>query len=162
MTYPHYIHSRNSTSIWMLISTVWIMSIIVSLAPLLGWKDANWEEKVEAGWREIKRYQDTLQQSQEQLEAAQQMIEECHEKYLAADQTVRTCVCMYRLVAEQLRERDRIYRSFILGLSRLDSVESLPLLNRILKREPVSVRVDHLIIGNNCGAVHTYPARGGS
>ena len=120
------------------------------------------EEKVEAGWREIKRYQDTLQQSQEQLEAAQQMIEECHEKYLAADQTVRTCVCMYRLVAEQLRERDRIYRSFILGLSRLDSVESLPLLNRILKREPVSVRVVHLIIGNNCGAVHTNAARGGS
>ena len=49
VTYPHYIHSRNSTSIWMLISTVWIMSIIVSLAPLLGWKDENWSERVTDG-----------------------------------------------------------------------------------------------------------------
>ena len=47
--YPHYIHSRNSTSIWMLISFVWVMSIIVSLAPLLGWKDENWSENVKDG-----------------------------------------------------------------------------------------------------------------
>lgn len=49
VTYPHYIHSRNSTSIWMLISFVWIMSIVVSLAPLLGWKDENWSENVKDG-----------------------------------------------------------------------------------------------------------------
>jgi len=49
VTYPHYIHSRNSTSIWVLISLVWIMSIIVSLAPLLGWKDQNWLQNVEEG-----------------------------------------------------------------------------------------------------------------
>jgi len=49
VTYPHYIHSRNSTSIWMLISFVWIMSIIVSLAPLLGWKDENWSLNVMDG-----------------------------------------------------------------------------------------------------------------
>ena len=27
MTHPHYIHSRSSTIIWVLISLVWIMSI---------------------------------------------------------------------------------------------------------------------------------------
>merc|ERR1719431_355143 len=36
VTHPHYI----------LISLVWVMSIIVSLAPLFGWKDRNWEERV--------------------------------------------------------------------------------------------------------------------
>merc|ERR1719232_2328071 len=49
VTYPHYIQSRSSTSIWVLISLVWIMSIIVSLAPLLGWKDQNWLQNVEEG-----------------------------------------------------------------------------------------------------------------
>ena len=33
----------------MLISFVWVMSIIVSLAPLLGWKDENWSENVKDG-----------------------------------------------------------------------------------------------------------------
>ena len=56
VTYPHYIHSRNSTSIWMLISTVWIMSIIVSLAPLLGWKDENWSLNVQDGKCMVSRY----------------------------------------------------------------------------------------------------------
>ena len=49
VTYPHYIHTRSSTSIWMLISCVWFMSIIVSLAPLFGWKDDNWAARVNEG-----------------------------------------------------------------------------------------------------------------
>jgi len=49
VTHPHYIHSRSSTTIWVLISLVWIMSIVVSLAPLFGWKDDNWSERVENG-----------------------------------------------------------------------------------------------------------------
>ena len=63
--YPHYIHSRNSTSIWMLISFVWVMSIIVSLAPLLGWKDENWSENVKDGKCMVKivysKWEETLQ-----------------------------------------------------------------------------------------------------
>ena len=34
------------------------------------------EDKLEASYREIRKYQDTLQQSQEQMESAQTMIEE--------------------------------------------------------------------------------------
>ena len=34
------------------------------------------EEKLETSYREIRKYQDTLQQSQEQLEGAQEMIED--------------------------------------------------------------------------------------
>lgn len=49
VTYPHYIHSRSSTSIWMLLAVVWIVSIVVSLAPLFGWKDENWSKRVEGG-----------------------------------------------------------------------------------------------------------------
>ena len=49
MTYPHYIHSRSSASIWTLISGVWLASIIVSLAPLFGWKDENWASRVDGG-----------------------------------------------------------------------------------------------------------------
>merc|ERR1719510_2101800 len=41
------------------------------------------EDKVEDSWREIKRYQDTLAQSQEQLQSAQMMIEESHERSVA-------------------------------------------------------------------------------
>ena len=39
------------------------------------------EEKLDTSYREIRKYQDTLQQSQEQLEVAQGMIEDtqvCH------------------------------------------------------------------------------------
>ena len=108
------------------------------------------EEKVEAGWREIKKYQETLQQSQEQLQAAQLMIEESQqrqvsteEKYLAARRLVRTCRCLYRLVAQQLQERDRLYRAFILRLVRLERLEGedglniLPTINKILNKPPV-------------------------
>jgi len=49
VTHPHYIHSRTSSTIYVLISLVWVMSIIVSLAPLFGWKDRNWEERVREG-----------------------------------------------------------------------------------------------------------------
>ena len=102
------------------------------------------EEKVDAGWREIRRYQDTLQHSQEQLQAAQQMIEEAQqrqmstqEKYLAATRRIRTDECLYRLVADQLKERDRLYKAFILSLIKVDCINSLPTLNRILKKQPV-------------------------
>jgi len=49
VTHPHYIHSRSSSTIWILISLVWVVSIVVSLAPLFGWKDQNWSERVEDG-----------------------------------------------------------------------------------------------------------------
>ena len=104
------------------------------------------EEKVEAGWREIKKYQETLQQSQDQLLAAQVMIEECQErqvtseeKCLAARRMVRTCRCLYRLVAQQLQDRDRLYRAFILSLARLegeDGLNILPALRKILNKPP--------------------------
>ena len=105
------------------------------------------EEKVEAGWREIKAYQETLQSSQDQLVAAQLMVEQSQdrqvsteEKYLAARRMVRTCRCLYRLLAQQLQERDRLYRAFILSLARLEGeagLNNLPALNRILSKPPV-------------------------
>jgi len=49
VTHPHYIHSRSTTIIWVLISLVWVVSIVVALAPLFGWKDATWEERVNQG-----------------------------------------------------------------------------------------------------------------
>lgn len=49
VTHPHYIHSRSTTIIWVLISLVWVMSIVVALAPLFGWKDAQWSERVIQG-----------------------------------------------------------------------------------------------------------------
>ena len=49
MAQAHYIHSRNTRNITMMICLVWIISIVVSLAPLLGWKDDSWSERVQAG-----------------------------------------------------------------------------------------------------------------
>lgn len=49
VTHPHYIHSRSSTTIWVLISLVWVMSMVVSLAPLFGWKDDDWSQRVDDG-----------------------------------------------------------------------------------------------------------------
>ena len=105
------------------------------------------EEKVEAGWREIKAYQETLQTSQDQLVVAQLMVEQSQarpvsteEKSLAARRMVRTCRCLYRLLAQQLQERDRLYRAFILSLARLEGeagLNNLPVLNRILSKQPV-------------------------
>lgn len=46
VTQPHYIHSRNSTTIFILIGLVWLMSVVVSLAPLFGWKDDTWLDRV--------------------------------------------------------------------------------------------------------------------
>ena len=107
------------------------------------------EEKVEAGWREIQAYQETLQTSQDQLLAAQLMVEQSQErqasteeKYLAARRMVRTCRCLYRLLAQQVQERDRLYRAFILSLARLEGeagLNSLPALNRILSKPPVGL-----------------------
>ena len=49
MTQAHYIHSRNTRNIGLMIALVWVVSVVVSLAPLVGWKDGNWSERVEAG-----------------------------------------------------------------------------------------------------------------
>ena len=49
VTQAHYIHSRNTRNICLMICLVWVISVVVSLAPLLGWKDGNWSERVEAG-----------------------------------------------------------------------------------------------------------------
>ena len=126
------------------------------------------EEKVEAGWREIKEYQDTLQHSQDQLLAAQLMIEESQqrqlsseEKYLAARRLVRRCRCLYRLVAHQLQERDKLYRAFILSLARLEGeggLNNLPTLTRILSNPPVrsgNIKTKYLI---RCLLLSSYPA----
>ena len=79
--------------------------------------------------------------------AAQLMVEQSQdrqvsteEKYLAARRMVRTCRCLYRLLAQQLQERDRLYRAFILSLARLEGeagLNNLPALNRILSKQPV-------------------------
>ena len=102
------------------------------------------EEKVENSWREIKKYQDTLQQSQEQLYSAQQMIEESqtkhllvYEKYCYLKKMLRKYECVYRLVAEQLQERDSQYKSYIQNLLRQNVCKTLPTLHRILKKQPV-------------------------
>ena len=49
VTQAHYIRSRNARNITGMICLVWIMSVVVSLAPLLGWKDQNWLERVQEG-----------------------------------------------------------------------------------------------------------------
>ena len=46
VTRINYIHSRNCRSIGSMIFAIWFISITVSLAPLFGWKDAGYEERV--------------------------------------------------------------------------------------------------------------------
>lgn len=46
VTQINYIHSRNCRTIGTMIFLIWSISIIVSLAPLLGWKDAQFEDRV--------------------------------------------------------------------------------------------------------------------
>ena len=46
VTRINYIHGRNCRTIGTMISLIWGIAIIVSLAPLFGWRDPNFEEKV--------------------------------------------------------------------------------------------------------------------
>lgn len=46
VTQINYIHSRNFRTIGTMIILIWGISIIVSLAPLLGWKDPQFEDRV--------------------------------------------------------------------------------------------------------------------
>ena len=46
VTQINYIHGRNFRTIGSMIFLIWSISIIVSLAPLLGWKDPQFEERV--------------------------------------------------------------------------------------------------------------------
>ena len=110
------------------------------------------EDKVEDSWREIKRYQDTLAQSQEQLQSAQMMIEESHErsvatheKYVNVKRMLRKYEILYRLVSTQLQERDESYKNYIKSLLSHNVVHTLPSLHRILKKQPVMLHFNSSI-----------------
>ena len=110
------------------------------------------EDKVEASWREIKRYQDTLAQSQEQLQSAQVMVEESHdrsvathEKYVSVKRMLRKYEILYRLVTTQLQQRDESYKNYIKSLLSHNVVHTLPSLHRILKKQPVIKRLFRFI-----------------
>ncbi|KAF7494008.1 5-hydroxytryptamine receptor 2A [Sarcoptes scabiei] len=47
VTYVDYIHRRTSQRIFLMIFTVWTMAAIVSIGPLVGWKDADFNIRVE-------------------------------------------------------------------------------------------------------------------
>lgn len=46
MTDIDYIHQRNPSRIGCMILIVWTVACLVSVAPLLGWKDPGWQERV--------------------------------------------------------------------------------------------------------------------
>ena len=46
MTQVHYIHSRTVRTVGTMIVIVWGISVVVSLAPLFGWKDDDFEDRV--------------------------------------------------------------------------------------------------------------------
>nr|CAH7762064.1 unnamed protein product [Callosobruchus chinensis] len=41
-----YIHQRTSKRIGLMILVIWCVSFLVCIAPLLGWKDPEWEERL--------------------------------------------------------------------------------------------------------------------
>ena len=91
-----------------------------------------------------RKSQDTLQQSQEQLQSAQMMIEETQSRHLAVYQKycglkrlLRTYQCVYKLVSDQLQDRDKRYRSYIENILSKNVCQTLPSLHRILKKQPV-------------------------
>lgn len=47
VTQVDYIHSRTSGRVKAMIGLVWILSIVVSLAPQFGWKDPEYMERIE-------------------------------------------------------------------------------------------------------------------
>ena len=121
------------------------------------------EDKVENSWREIKRYQDTLAQSQEQLQSAQMMIEETHErtglmhdKYVHVKRMLRKYEILYRLVTNQLQQRDESYKNYIKSLLSHNVVHTLPSLHRILKKQPVMKKKDYSV-SFECFCLKTFP-----
>ena len=46
MTNIDYIHHRTARRIVMMIAVVWLVAFLVCIAPLLGWKDPEWEKRV--------------------------------------------------------------------------------------------------------------------
>jgi hypothetical protein len=46
VTHVHYIHNRTFRTIGGMIFFIWLTSVIVSLAPLFGWKDSDFETRV--------------------------------------------------------------------------------------------------------------------
>ena len=46
VTNVQYVTSRSSRSIGMLIASVWTIAVIVSAAPILGWKDENFHKRI--------------------------------------------------------------------------------------------------------------------
>lgn len=49
MTNIDYIHQRTARRIGYMIAVVWTLSMLVSVAPLFGWKDPKWYERVVHG-----------------------------------------------------------------------------------------------------------------
>lgn len=46
VTNVEYIHHRTSKRIGMMIFIIWIVSFLVCIAPLLGWKDPEWNDRI--------------------------------------------------------------------------------------------------------------------
>ena len=46
VTQVQYIHSRTTRTIGTMITMIWLTSVVVSLAPLFGWKDPDSEIRV--------------------------------------------------------------------------------------------------------------------
>ena len=46
VTQVNYIHQRNFRTIGTMILLIWLTSVIVSLAPLMGWKDDNFLRRI--------------------------------------------------------------------------------------------------------------------
>ncbi|KAL1490753.1 hypothetical protein ABEB36_013399 [Hypothenemus hampei] len=47
VTNVEYIHHRTSKRIGMMIFIIWLVSFLVCIAPLLGWKDPQWNERIQ-------------------------------------------------------------------------------------------------------------------
>ena len=47
VTNVDYVHQRNARHIGGMIATVWIVSAVISLAPILGWKDSDFDRRIE-------------------------------------------------------------------------------------------------------------------
>jgi 5-hydroxytryptamine receptor 1 len=47
VTNVDYVHQRNARHIGAMIITVWVISAVISLAPILGWKDSDFNRRIE-------------------------------------------------------------------------------------------------------------------
>jgi len=78
------------------------------------------EDKLETSYKEIRKYQDTLQQSQEHLESAQSMIEESQirhiellDKYGTAKRVISSYKQISHVLSDQLISRDKTYYTYL-------------------------------------------------